>query len=391
MKLAIISTLRYADQADNISDILLQRAVFRLIRYIKPDAVCLSGDLLAKPTASNAPALWQHLQDILEKLPCPIITCNKSASPMMEPFYRQLRKFKEIPGVMSDDLQSIITQSPALHQSPFSFLVVDLNESGTPTQVDTCDLKLPTGSQLTDYHIHTPVAYCSEDLEMVKTVTLAKTFGLEEAVIVEHSGQLYYNSPDYWASAYDQGWPHNKQFDRTNDFLAEFERGQAAANLPLQRGLELDISANGRLVATQGTLQHARVRLGSIHYLHEKSSLPAMKQEYMFKLKALLDNGIDIFAHPFRIFKWHELPTPTDLFKPVANLLKEYEVAAELNFHSNSPDPDFFDLCLRNSVKIAFGSDSHQLYEIGEFYPHLQLLKELDVLDKLPEVTIEFE
>ena len=41
------------------------------------------------------------------------------------------------------------------------------------------------------------------------------------------------------------------------------------------------------------------------------------------------------------------------------------------------PEPDFFRLCLENGVKLAFGSDTHNLYELGEFYANLKFLKEI--------------
>ena len=51
-------------------------------------------------------------------------------------------------------------------------------------------------------------------------------------------------------------------------------------------------------------------------------------------------------------------------------------MAAELNFHSNEPPPDFVRMCLEAGVRLALGSDAHNLYEVGEFAPHLALLRE---------------
>jgi histidinol phosphatase-like PHP family hydrolase len=50
-------------------------------------------------------------------------------------------------------------------------------------------------------------------------------------------------------------------------------------------------------------------------------------------------------------------------------------VAAEINFHTNENDPRFFRECVERGVKIALGSDSHDLAEVGEFYPHLEVLR----------------
>ena len=60
---------------------------------------------------------------------------------------------------------------------------------------------------------------------------------------------------------------------------------------------------------------------------------------------------------------------------PLVALLKENNVAAEINFHTNEPPLEFVKLCLESGVKLTFGSDAHNLYEVGEFYPHLKLLE----------------
>ncbi len=34
-------------------------------------------------------------------------------------------------------------------------------------------------------------------------------------------------------------------------------------------------------------------------------------------------------------------------------------------------------MCLENGVKLATGSDSHNLYELGEFYAQIKLLERI--------------
>ena len=70
-------------------------------------------------------------------------------------------------------------------------------------------------------------------------------------------------------------------------------------------------------------------------------------------------------------------PAPAELFEPLADLLKKYDTAAEINFHCNQPDEEFFALCLQKGVKISLGSDTHNLYEVGEFYPHVKFLDKI--------------
>ena len=58
----------------------------------------------------------------------------------------------------------------------------------------------------------------------------------------------------------------------------------------------------------------------------------------------------------------------------MVRLLRENGVAAEVNFHTNTPDPRFFRACLDAGVKLTFGSDAHEPHAIGEFTPHVEFL-----------------
>ena len=67
---------------------------------------------------------------------------------------------------------------------------------------------------------------------------------------------------------------------------------------------------------------------------------------------------------------------PETLFLPTAKLLKQYGVAAEINFHINQPPVAFIRLCLDCGVNFTFASDAHDLSEIGDFAYHIDLLKQ---------------
>ena len=93
-------------------------------------------------------------------------------------------------------------------------------------------------------------------------------------------------------------------------------------------------------------------------------------------LAKLLSHNVDAIAHPFRVFRRAKLPTPENLLLPVADLFAKYKVAAEINYHTNEPSLPFIQACLERGVKFTLGSDAHNLYEVGEFDPHLKLLEE---------------
>ena len=72
---------------------------------------------------------------------------------------------------------------------------------------------------------------------------------------------------------------------------------------------------------------------------------------------------------------------PVHLYGIVADMLAASGVAAEVNFHTNIPDILFIEACLERRVKIALGTDSHALWEVGELMPHLSVLRKAGVLD----------
>ncbi len=97
---------------------------------------------------------------------------------------------------------------------------------------------------------------------------------------------------------------------------------------------------------------------------------------FMKLTESLVLSGIDVLAHPFRYFVRKKSPNPVHLYRPMADLLAAHDVAAEINFHTNLPDPAFFTICLERGVKIALGSDSHEPHEVGELGLHLDILRQ---------------
>ena len=46
-------------------------------------------------------------------------------------------------------------------------------------------------------------------------------------------------------------------------------------------------------------------------------------------------------------------------------------------------------MCIEADVKLTFGSDAHHLREIGEFRPHLQLLREIGYNGSLDDIILD--
>lgn len=282
----------------------------------------------------------------------------------------------------SDRFNSVT--APALCEAPFRFLTLELDGNGKVNNIETHSLSMPEELHLCDYHVHTRFAYCNENMDVAKALELASLFKLDMISFSEHSAHLYLNKKDYYATAYyPKGIAVCKLESRMDEYFAELDK---LAGQKFLRGLEIDFDSFGNPVARKEDLKRIDIRIGAVHYLEATEDLSALSDEFMFQTRSVLSSGVDILAHPFRVFRRRNQPTPKELYAPVADLLKETGTAAEINLHTNTPDPEFVLMCIKRGVKIAFGSDAHNLYEVGEFYPHLELIKSIGYLDMTNDI-----
>ncbi|MEM7133878.1 MAG: metallophosphoesterase [Chloroflexota bacterium] len=313
------------------------------------------------------------------------------------------------PGVGLRQMDGLATMVvPALCEAPFSFALVtidsvtiDGDNIGTGNidagNIDTEVLnhQLPASLGLNDFHSHTQFAYCGEDVSMTQSAGFAAIIGLNQLAFTEHSGQLYYDSQTYWSGDMAARGIDGRtgRAERMADYwrAAAPHRGDAVF-----AGLEVDADFAGNLVAEPADLEQADIVLGAVHWL------PALRtpqpdaaraaDEFLRIVDRLCRHGVDVLAHPFRVFRRGGIAVPTSLFAPTIALLREHGVAAEINFHTNEPPPPFIADCIEAGVRISFGSDAHALYEVGEFHPDLGLLADIgfdgDLMDiLLPPLT----
>lgn len=276
---------------------------------------------------------------------------------------------------------------PALCESPFAFMEITIDGDRVSTRRH--ELAMPAELGLVDYHVHTPFAYCQENMDMALSIALAKEFGLAGLAFSEHSGQLYFDSRTFWSAGFmREGIRMGTGVDnRMPAYLAQAREHCPPALL----GLEIDCDYAGNPVVRPEDLAHAQVRTGAVHWLEEltrpEPDIAAAGQEMLRRLDRFLASGIDILAHPFRAFRRAKSRMPVEIIPEMVALLKKHEVAAEINFHTQEPIPELVSACIDAGVKLTFGSDSHNLYEVGEFWPHLELMRSLGHSDMdLPEI-----
>ncbi len=276
---------------------------------------------------------------------------------------------------------------PALCESPFSFLEINLD--GEEIQVRRHDLKMPSNLGLTDLHVHTQFAYCSENMEISKATALAGDFGLKGFAFAEHSGQLYFDAETFWKGIflYKELVPRKDPLSRMDAYFAALaEVGCDPRNI----ALETDCDFHGSPVVLPEDRQRAGFLIGAVHRLKSLDQKPfnpeAVLAEFLASNEKLISSGIRILAHPFRILVRPGLDIPSRIITAIVTMLHENKVAAEINFHMNGPPPEFLVRCAEAGVKLTLGSDSHNLADIGEFAPHLALLESCGLSAHLDQV-----
>jgi len=278
---------------------------------------------------------------------------------------------------------------PALCEAPFGFLVVRIHEG--LAEIEEHSLAMDPALGLEDLHCHTHYAYCAKDVTAEAVIERARDFGLSRIYLTEHAAQLYLAPEDFWRGAFIREpdiWlrERNSPRSRMEAFRAEVS-GLRSDDVRL--GMEVECDGLGRLTLADEDREGWDLLVGAVHYLPgtltDDPDLRTVAREFLSFTESLLRGGVDTLAHPFRLFRRAKWGPSTDredvrcaareLYAPVADLLAECGVAAEVNYHTNEPDAEFFAMCIERGVRIALGSDSHWLGEVGEFAPHLDLLR----------------
>ena len=277
---------------------------------------------------------------------------------------------------------------PNLNQFPFPYLTIDRDCNNNVVE---SNLAMDPQLNLMDNHMHTQLAYCNFNMEVETAIKLGKLFGLKAINFTEHSSQLYFNVKNYNSrDCYINNVYKTDLADHRIKQYLDFKKKYS--NDFVQFGLELDFDFNGTPMIMENDLKKFDYILGAMHQLPEINV-----EQFLLQMERVLKYGVDVIAHPFRIFKRNGMELPTELFRPTAEMLKKYNTAAEINFHTNNPPVEFIKICLELGVLFSFGSDSHNLGEIGDFSPHIKLLRDagfhgdindvLWVMDKVPAIS----
>ncbi len=284
---------------------------------------------------------------------------------------------------------------PALCEAPFRFSLVRLNGRHAEVEELCLGLSLPN---LVDVHCHTEHAYCGTTVDAASCIALSQALGVSTLCLTEHAFQLYFDKKAAmsfkWQADPSRVGPVWQSPGRHR--MAAYRRFAERLRSPFVKiGLEVDLFDNGRLLLAPEDAHGWDLLVGAIHAIQDyvPGVTPQAEAEALFlrDVTRLVDHPIAVLAHPFRFFARNRLDLPRHLFPTVAGLLADSGVAAEINFHTDSPDPEFIRLCVERGVKLALASDTHDLAEAGEFWPHVNVLRQAGLTPKTyPDVLFSF-
>jgi histidinol phosphatase-like PHP family hydrolase len=247
---------------------------------------------------------------------------------------------------------------------------------------------------LFDCHCHSELAYCRDDVTAEAVVARARQAGLAGVCITEHGPQLYCSADDFWDARHliEPALWQNPSASRIGAYreLAGRVRRDGAGFVRV--GLEVELDFAGQMTLRAEDRDWPDLLIGALHFRPEEITAGPRRQRHEWFLETcstLLHHGVDILAHPFRIFARFE-ESHEHLYAPLAELLAETNTAAEINFHHTSrPDAGFLAACIERGVKLSLGSDAHSVEVVGQFDRHLAVLREAAGREDIAELLYE--
>ncbi len=260
----------------------------------------------------------------------------------------------------------------ALCDEPYAWAIITLDQGRLELQQRS--FRLPRG--LTDSHVHTQLAYCSGGIEVAQAVEVADRVGLSGLVLAEHAPQLYCTGEDFWQGRHIEQprlWREGRG-DRVEALRRLVEPLRSGR---IRTGLEVELDARGDLTLREEDRDWPDLLLGALHWVphaRQATSRAGEVRKFLQACRRICSSGIDILAHPVRWLVARENPLLGEVFDPLAQILADTQVAAELNFHKAPPPEGFVEACLKRGVKFTLGSDAHTTGQVGLLGAHVELL-----------------
>lgn len=257
----------------------------------------------------------------------------------------------------------------------------------------------------TDYHIHSTFSDGRSAPE--EYVVAARDAGLKEIGFSEHITPFMPK----------QKW--NMDPSGINRYVEYISRlRESTRDLNIKIGLEVDFFP-GREEETRAFLSNIPLDyiIGSVHYqgdvtvdlgpeFYEGKDIDNLYEDYFKTVRAAASSGLfDIIGHCdlIRIYAYKPSSDPEPLYRKLAQSMKQYNVAFELNTNGRNrpiadfyPDRKFLGVFFEEKVPVCVNSDAHMPARVGQFFDEAYgLLKdagynEMAIFDKRKRTMVPF-
>lgn len=239
-----------------------------------------------------------------------------------------------------------------------------------------------------DCHVHTVRSACGEDITDGWLRERALENGCRFAV-TDHTMHLYYEPERAWAMMTDDGirlFEERRRAGRETILrYVEDIRRCGADNMMV--GVELDVLPDGQIMFPDDIRGQVDMLVGAIHYLPTASAKrPQLEVEAEFRQQTqwLLEYGVQVLAHPFRILLGSRYAAGEELVRWTVEMAAQHGAALEINSHRPYRDHDvrMAELALARGLKLAIGTDAHNTGEFGRFDYHSKVMRQVGLTEE---------
>ena len=208
---------------------------------------------------------------------------------------------------------------------------------------------------LTDLHLHSQFSPCAENVTVEEDVKVALNKGLRVIAVTDHGTT---RKPSWFKN-------YMREVQKVRDYYS-------SQSIVVLTGMEVDVLEDGSLAVSDDILKKLDIIVASLHRLREYTP-----EEWRKRLvRALYSNYIKVLGHSTDV-GWRKLKIPEEYVLEVLDIVKEQNIAVEVNYHHKDPLKYFLKLCIKRGVFLTPTSDAHNLSEIGHLDWHLKYIASL--------------
>lgn len=235
-----------------------------------------------------------------------------------------------------------------------------------------------------DCHVHTLRSACAEDID--DEWLCSQPYKGFSFAVTDHTMHMYYEKEIAWALLREDSVAlFQERIVSGRENTLRYIDDLRSCNLPhMKVGVELDVMYTGQIMLADDLRDQLDLIVGGVHFLttiQQQAPLPEIIAQYQDETRWLLEYGIDVLAHPYRILLGKNLPVDDDLLNWTIDQAEKHGAALEINSHNIRREHDLkmAKIALDRGLKLAIGTDAHNTREFGDFTYHYEILETVGV------------